>query len=122
MTPLIRYHKTLPPTDQKKLNNKYFKWLSTHDSVIGDVSFEYCIRHHLLFKDNHGRGIKPIHLYAIPIPEKMHNDFHLPPMMWEDTGNAYVELKYDVDIVDVLTEIHREFEKVVLKHRVEGKD
>ena len=113
MTKLIQYHDTLPPKQQAKLCNKYFKWLSTHDSVIGDVSFEYCVRHHLQFEGNHGTGRKPIDLYAIPIPINIHDDFHTPPMTWKDTGNAYVEYKHGVDVVELLKEIHREFEKKV---------
>ena len=109
MTRLIQYHDTLTPKNQQKLNNKYFKWLSTHDSVIGDVSFEYCIRHHLQFEGNHGTSLKPIDLYAIPIPKVMHNDFHLPPFTWKDTGNAYVEDKYGVNVVEILKGIHEEY-------------
>ena len=113
MTNLIRYYNTLPPKEQRKLCNKYFKWLSTHDSAIGDVSFQYCIRHHLQFEGNHGTSCRPIHLYAIPIPQAIHDNFHLPPMTWKDTKNAYVEKLYGIDVVEVLKEIHSEYEKVL---------
>jgi len=114
MTSLIKYHNTLSPREQQKLNNKYFKWLSTHDSVIGEASFEYCIRHHLLFKGTRGMSKKPIHLYAIPIRTMIHDDFHKPPMTWKDTGNKYVEHKHNVNVVDLLKEIHEEFERKYL--------
>jgi len=112
MTDLILKYYTLDKDEQKKLNTEYHKWVAVQDSCIGDVPCDYCGRpHHLQFTDNHGTSSKPISLYEIPIPRKIHDDFHKPPHKWHDKANAYVEQKYSVDLVEILIDLHNQFLK-----------
>ena len=103
MTNLIHYHDTLSKEQQEKLNAEYKEWVSYLPCCISG-SVNVGKPHHLRYAGYCGVGMKPADIWQIPITYENHILIHTK-------GRKFVEKKFEINFIDILTTLHERFMK-----------